>query len=305
MSNDVQIIWGAFEAVRSMEDRFGDCIPYSVISQGFMWEGELIRFETRAKGIFKPRQMQRGVLSIKTTAPRGERLNIYNDQLSGEGFYQYSLQSGDPYGGGNKFLWESKDSKMPFIYFHAVSPGSYKAIWPCFVRYISPQEGYAVIDVGVQNTKFDMVSGRYIIPTEIESRYQVRESKTRLHQESFRQAILTAYSHRCAITGISEQRLIEAAHIVPDAEVKIQTVSCGIALSSIHHRAFDARLLGIDADYKVHISDRLKAFEDNRFAKESFINLDGRRLDLPKGDSHRPNRDYLARTFEQYVIASQ
>jgi len=39
-----------------------------------------------------------------------------------------------------------------------------------------------------------------------------------LHQASFRDAVLTAYGGRCAISRLPEPRLLDAAHIVVDAD---------------------------------------------------------------------------------------
>jgi len=54
-------------------------------------------------------------------------------------------------------------------------------------------------------------------PDAPERRYAFREVKARLHQASFRDAVLAAYGGRCAISHIPETRLLDAAHIVMDA----------------------------------------------------------------------------------------
>jgi len=55
-------------------------LPWSVIDAGFEWNGDIIRFATRARGIFKPRQMT-GALSIKTVLPKPGRRIWYDDQI--------------------------------------------------------------------------------------------------------------------------------------------------------------------------------------------------------------------------------
>jgi putative restriction endonuclease len=52
--------------------------------------------------------------------------------------------------------------------------------------------------------------------TGVERRYALREVKQRLHQASFREAVIAAYAGRCAVSGLPEQRLLDAAHIVAD-----------------------------------------------------------------------------------------
>ena len=59
----------------------------------------------------------------------------------------------------------------------------------------------------------------------------------------FRQAVLEAYSYRCAMCGI-QLGLVDAAHIVPHAHLQgHDVVSNGLALCSLHHRSFDTGLL--------------------------------------------------------------
>ena len=58
--------------------------------------------------------------------------------------------------------------------------------------------------------------------------------------------------------------LLDAAHIVEDRHELLgqPLVRNGIPLSKIHHAAFDAHLIGIDPDYRLHVSERLLAQKD-------------------------------------------
>ena len=62
--------------------------------------------------------------------------------------------------------------------------------------------------------------------------------------------MLSAYGGRCAISGLPEPRLIDAAHIMADAHEELgqPIVQNGLPLSKIHHAAFDANLIGIDPE---------------------------------------------------------
>ena len=75
----------------------------------------------------------------------------------------------------------------------------------------------------------------------------------------FRQAVLEAYSYRCAMCGI-QLGLVDAAHIVPHAHLQgHDVVSNGLALCSLHHRSFDTGLLYVRDDYSIHLnSSRVK-----------------------------------------------
>lgn len=59
----------AFAAIEKLSRQHGGQIPWQVIRVGFQAGGETVLFASRAKGIFKPRQMS-AALSIKTTVPR-------------------------------------------------------------------------------------------------------------------------------------------------------------------------------------------------------------------------------------------
>ena len=66
-------------------------------------------------------------------------------------------------------------------------------------------------------------SAQATLPASPERRYALREIKARfLHQASFRDAVLSAYGGRCAISRLPEPRLLDAAHIVMDADEQLR-----------------------------------------------------------------------------------
>ena len=62
---------------------------------------------------------------------------------------------------------------------------------------------------------------------------------------------MSAYHGRCAISGLPTPQLLDAAHIIPDGdeEYGAPIVPNGMALSKIHHAAFDGHMIGIDPDF--------------------------------------------------------
>ena len=141
--------------------------------------------------------------------------------------------------------------------------------------------------------------------TDIERRYALRTVKQRLHQASFREAVIGAYRGRCALSGLPEAMLLDAAHIVEDQHESLghPVVRNGIPLSKIHHAAFDAHLIGIDPDYRLHVSERLLVQNDGPML-EAIKGLDGGLLRLPKRMQDRPDRDRLALRFERFKAAA-
>jgi putative restriction endonuclease len=134
-----------------------------------------------------------------------------------------------------------------------------------------------------------------------ERRYGLRMVKQRLHQASFREAIITAYNGRCAVSRLPEPLLLDAAHIVADKDELLgqPVIPNGIPLSKIHHAAFDAHLIGIDPDYRLHVSDRLLSQNDGPML-EALKKLKGETIHLPIRAKDRPDRNRLALRFDRF-----
>jgi putative restriction endonuclease len=137
--------------------------------------------------------------------------------------------------------------------------------------------------------------------TALERRYALRAVKQRLHQASFREAVISAYNGRCAVSNLPESLLLDAAHIVADKHELLgqPVVPNGIPLSKIHHAAFDAHLIGIDPDYQLHVSERLLGRNDGPML-EALKRLNGETIHLPGRKQDRPDRDRLALRFEWF-----
>ena len=142
----------------------------------------------------------------------------------------------------------------------------------------------------------------WVPPPAPERRYGLQLVRQRLHQATFREAVLAAYDGRCAISGLPEPRLIDAAHILADAHETLgqPVVQNGLPLSKIHHTAFDANLIGIDPNYRIHVSDALLSIQDGPMFEHGVKGIDGRELRLPRRDADKPDRDRLAQRFELY-----
>ena len=135
--------------------------------------------------------------------------------------------------------------------------------------------------------------------------YALSTVKRRLHQASFRAAVITAYRGRCALSGLREPRLLDAAHIVSDSDQAMgqPDVENGLPLSKLHHAAFDSHLIGIDPDYRVHVPGRLLGQQDGPLL-EALKQLQGNQLHLPMRDKDQPDRDRLALRFVRFRNAA-
>jgi putative restriction endonuclease len=129
----------------------------------------------------------------------------------------------------------------------------------------------------------------------------VRMVKQRLHQATFRAAVIAAYDGRCALSGLPEPLLLDAGHIIAEKDDLLgqPLVANRIPLSKIHHAAFDAHLIGIDPDFRMHVSDRLLGQNDGPMF-EALKQLNGRNIRLPGRTKDHSDKSRLALRFERF-----
>lgn len=297
-----EVRMAAFDRLRLIEQVYGDEIPWGAIAQGFSCNGENILMANRAVGIFKPRQMNKGALSIKTTKPRAGRHNVYADAENTDGTFVYSLQGSDPDNHFNRALRECHEDRLPLIYFHAVAEGVYTALFPCFIESIDIATMTCRVSVSPKKDVWtDSPALRDSFAEAIERRYAFREARARLHQAEFRERVIAAYGARCAMTGLPVPELLEAAHIIPDSENRgVADVKNGICLSRIHHRAFDANLIGITPDYQIQVSDRLMSIRDGLILEGGLKALHDQLLALPERKSNWPSQELLDARYAEF-----
>lgn len=303
-NGDALIRAAAFEHVRRLSESY-DHLTATELKPGFMFNGERLPLMNPQRGIFKPQQLP-FLLSIKTVFPKPGGKVWYDDQrdvhrqiFEGDETVDYAFMGRDPNAADNRWLREAMEHQVPIIYFLGVAPGRYKAMLPAFIAGWDPVALKATVAFGV------VEKGVFKPPeTALERRYALRTVKQRLHQASFREAVISAYSGRCALSGLPAPVLLDAAHIVADADERFgqPVVPNGIPLSKIHHAAFDAHLIGIDPDFRLHVSKRLLRQNDGPML-EALKGLHGGAIHLPRRSVDRPDRDRLAQRFERFRSA--
>lgn len=134
-----------------------------------------------------------------------------------------------------------------------------------------------------------------------DSAYALRENKARLHQATFRDAVLAGLRGTLRDLAFTRASLLDAAHIMLDADEQLgqPIVSNGLPLTKIHHAAFDVHLIGIDPDFGVHVSDRLLKIDDGPFLELGLKRIAGTLIDRPRRLEDGPDRDRLAVRFEE------
>ena len=298
---DAKMRMTAFEQVQRLND-LHECLTANHLKAGFYYEGNRIPLVNPQRGIFKPKKM-RYLLSIRTVFPAPGKKVWYDDQreihrriIEGEDTIDYAFMGQDPNAADNQWLLDAFKNQVPVIYFLGIAPRRYQAIIPAFISGWDANALVARVAFGDPN------QDKILFPQSIQERsYALHVVKKRLHQMSFREAVIAAYNGRCAVSGLPERRLLDAAHIISDKdEIMGQPViKNGLLLSKIHHSAFDSHLIGINPDYKLHVSERLLSQKDGPML-ESFKQLNGKKLRLPTRLIDYPDRERLALRFEEF-----
>jgi putative restriction endonuclease len=232
----------------------------------------------------------------------GTMTSVHAQIERGDELVDYAFMGTDPDAADNRWLREAQDAEVPVLYFLGIAPQRYTLVWPTYIVNWSGAELKAQLAFGAPVSTATV----WTAPTTPERRYGLRLVRQRLHQATFREAVLAAYGNRCAISGLPERRLLDAAHIVADADERLgqPVVTNGLPLSKLHHAAFDANLIGIDPDFRIHISDVLLSMNDGPMFEQGIKAVEGRTIRLPLRERDRPDRDRLAERFARFEARS-
>lgn len=128
---------------------------------------------------------------------------------------------------------------------------------------------------------------------DVEGKERERLVKVRVNQSLFRKIVLTNFNNQCCITGMNVPELIVASHILPWSKDQGNRLNPknGLALNSLHDKAFDCGLITITEDLKIKISSRFYKAKDVASIQQNFIAYDGQLLIEPKKFS--PDLNFL------------
>jgi putative restriction endonuclease len=300
-SFDAELRLVVFDHVRRLRDLYGSRIPRAELMKGVDFRGGRVPIWNYQKGIYKPAVLGRdgAALSIQTSAD-----SPYEDTHDPDaGHFIYKYQGTDPSNADNVALTNAMREQRPLLYLVAVDPGVYDAIFPIYVVGADP----AALEFTLVADETRVISaGQAADPILTAARrgYVTRAVMQRLHQQHFRRLVLTAYRDQCAICRIRHRELLDAAHILEDRDPRGEPlITNGVGLCKIHHSAYDANILGIDPDTRVHIREDILIEKDGPMLKHGLQELHGSRLVLPRHDEHKPNRDFLAERFDRFQAA--
>lgn len=181
-------------------------------------------------------------------------------------------------------------------YFRRIRAGAFIADYPVYVTDV-PTERIVLLAIGEEMHFF----GDPLQMTQPQRRYAERLVRQRLHQPLFRAKVMHAYQQRCAVCHLKHPDLLDAAHIIPDAQLEgVPDVTNGLALCKIHHAAYDRNFLGVSPSYRVHINKELMREVDGPMLQHGIQAMHGRELTVPDRRRDQPDRASLQLRFEQF-----
>ncbi len=295
---DRRVRLASFEFLTQLRERVGEVMPRDALVAGFTFEGHRVPLMS-PQGIFTPARCEMP-LSITTVPVVPGKERPYEDEVSEESI-QYRYRGTDPNHRDNALLRKAMLNRVPLVYFHGIVPGRYQAEWPVYV--VGDDSKALTFTILVDKVvSFGDGSDRFADDrSDARRRYITAVVQKRLHQRTFRQRVIAAYQEHCAICRLRHDKLLEAAHILPDGHPQgMPVVPNGIALCKLHHAAFDCHILGITPDYEVEIRDDVLTERDGPMLLHGLQGFHGAVIHAPKHESKRPNREFLAERYELF-----
>lgn len=291
--SDAELRAAAIQHVTRIRDVSGGVLTWGQIAEGFTFRGDHVHLATKAKGIFRPAQLQDGALSISTRIPRDGRTNPYEDLVEiGGGLIRYHYRGSDPGHPDNRGIRACLERHLPIIYFIGIAESIYR---PEICRVAADdQRSLAFTIIPSEGELFGDTTLTIGEVPPILRRYAISEFRRRLHQHEFRDRVLNAYARRCAICQLRHEALLVAAHIVPDCEERgVPAVPNGLCLCSLHHSAYDAEILGIAPDFSLHVRPGLMRVPDGPVHEHGLKRFDNGTLHLPNRRADHPDPKML------------
>lgn len=288
MDPDLVIREAAFRHCRELVERWGESIPASEIGRGMVVDGERILLVAWGRGVFKPRQLTDGPLTLVSSLA-----SSYDDEhLDGDiMLYDYAPESTDEW--ANEGLKRIATLGRHVILLKQVneSPSEYLVFAPVAVLDVDERARKFRLGLAPATTLQNIAAPS---PSRFSRAYAPTLSMARLHQAHFRRSVMLAYGVRCCICRLRERALLEAAHIIPDRLPEgVPIVRNGMAMCPTHHRAFDRGIVDIAESFRIRVRrERLSRLDEESTAR-ALLDFDEREIWLPRHEQARPDPELL------------
>jgi putative restriction endonuclease len=295
---DADIRLAALESIARKVERHGEILDWPCIAEGFSYRGEPMLFANRVRGIFRPKAMRAGALSIKTTVPRGGRRPRYDD-LAVEGGFVYRFQGDDPDASDNNALQYAASLRAPMIYLYGVAPARYLVLAPVFIERVDLAGLSCEVVVG---SLVDLRSPR---PSDV-LRAVSSAAKPRWEHAILRLRALEAWEERCAVCDLAAPALLDASVVWPQGVTRgAPEEDNALALCVLHRGVFERDLLGIDPTGTVHLAETLRhETRGGVVLAQGLWPFDRKRVAWPRRPEARPREDFLTARFARFLRAA-
>lgn len=278
----------------------GEVVPMSGLQQD-------TRLAIKPKGIYKPADWQHS-LSVRIN-----RNSPYDDGglqwLQGGGWRLRYFQEGpDPAerdrSAGNRGLMKCIEDKVPVGVLRETARIGRQTQYQVLglATPVDWTDGFFLLESAPVDTRDLELAARTQFDTEAQVPQSDYDARLRIYQEIvrrqgqsvFRDALLVAYQHRCAITACDVPSVLEAAHLHPYRGPATNVVTNGLLLRADIHTLLDLRMLAPDPGTRtIKISSRL--------AGTCYEEFDGRPLAEPVAMAQRPAEQVLQSVWQEFL----
>ncbi|MGH8824436.1 MAG: HNH endonuclease [Jiangellaceae bacterium] len=284
----------AFLYLERQRDIYGDRIPWKVL-QAFEFDGRRRALITQ-RGIRWVSGMP--ALTFTTTYSPDPTRAPYADGVGEDGFPRYKYQGTEPARADNVSMKLAERLGKPLIWFVGTGVGVYAATYPVYV--VGQDDAALEFTVALDEEQRALWDEPRVDPA-TRRRYAERLTRQRLHQPIFRSQVLRAYETQCTICRLRHAPLLDAAHILSDAEGGQPVVSNGMAMCKIHHAAYDQHLISVTSGYRIAVLRSVLEEFDGPMLRHGLQEIDGLPIQLPKRRAELPDRDLLAQRHARFV----
>ena len=234
----------------------------SLLERGFTYEGHRVPL-LGPQGIFKPRVTTSIPLSITTVPVVEGEARPYDDAFGQDGLLRYRYRGNGPFA----------SRECGFAPGYGTTGATHllprHRAWPLCARvaHFHRRRRSNAADVHGERgrTLIHQPRQRGGRDRGIDDTTAIRDAAlpTAPSSDSIPRTGRPSYLHHCAVCRLKRKELIEAAHILPDADpLGEPAVPNGVALCRLHHAAFDKYLIGIRPDCVVEV--RQDVLDDHR-----------------------------------------
>lgn len=118
--------------------------------------------------------------------------------------------------------------------------------------------------------------------------------ESRIGQNFFRRSVLANFQSRCCMSGMTNNRLLIASHIIPWKESPKDRLNPrnGLCLSALHDRAFDKGLITVQPDGTINVSREVLMRANESAQTLLLAKLEGNQILLP--EKFLPDPEFLS-----------